>query len=43
MHKPTLLVIIGPTGIGKTDLGLDLAENIIHVSFLPTPDNCMPT
>ncbi|WP_308777761.1 tRNA (adenosine(37)-N6)-dimethylallyltransferase MiaA [uncultured Bacteroides sp.] len=26
MHKPTLLVIIGPTGIGKTDLGLDLAE-----------------
>lgn len=26
MHKPTLLVIIGPTGIGKTDLSLDLAE-----------------
>ena len=26
MNKPTLIVLIGPTGIGKTDLSLSIAE-----------------
>lgn len=25
--KPTLIVLIGPTGIGKTDLSLNIAEH----------------
>lgn len=33
MSKPTLIVLIGPTGIGKTDLSLSIAETY-HTSII---------
>lgn len=33
MRKPTLIVLIGPTGIGKTDLSLEIAEKY-HTSII---------
>lgn len=33
MNKPTLIVLIGPTGIGKTDLSLSIAE-AYHTSII---------
>lgn len=33
MNKPTLIVLIGPTGIGKTDLSLSIAETY-HTSII---------
>lgn len=33
MNKPTLIVIIGPTGIGKTELSLSIAE-AFHTSII---------
>ncbi|WP_300725311.1 tRNA (adenosine(37)-N6)-dimethylallyltransferase MiaA [uncultured Bacteroides sp.] len=33
MNKPTLIVLIGPTGIGKTDLSLSIAETF-HTSII---------
>lgn len=35
MNKPTLIVLIGPTGIGKTDLSLSIAE-AYHTSIIST-------
>ena len=37
---PTLIVLIGPTGVGKTELSLRLAENISDTAlYLPIRDS----
>lgn len=33
MKKPTLIVLIGPTGVGKTELSLSIAEHY-HTSII---------
>ena len=33
MHKPTLIVLVGPTGVGKTELSLSIAEKY-HTSII---------
>lgn len=40
----TLIVLIGPTGVGKTELSLRLAGALPNLHrFLQTPGNSMPT
>lgn len=39
----TLIVLIGPTGVGKTELSLRLASITKLASFPQTPGNSMPT
>ena len=39
---PTLIVLIGPTGVGKTELSLRLAETFRQVLYLPIRDSFMP-
>ena len=38
---PTLIVLIGPTGVGKTELSLRLAENFHTSISLLIRDNFM--
>lgn len=43
MKKPTLIVLIGPTGVGKTELSLSIAE-YYHTSIIPPiPGNYIKT
>ena len=38
----TLIVLIGPTGVGKTELSLRLEKHFRQALYLPIRDSFMP-
>ena len=37
--KNFLIVLLGPTGVGKTDISIDLADSLTVKSFQPIQDS----